>query len=140
VLSVPGVSMVIILLGINDIQYGRRFADQAVSSEQMIAALGQLIARAHEHGIRILGGTITAFQGSPDYTDQGEAMRQAVNHWIRVGGAFDGVVDFDAVTRDPAHPTRLLADLESTGHLHPNDAGYAAMGNVIGLKYFTQPN
>jgi len=140
VLSVPGISIVIVLLGVNDIQYSHRFPYQAVTSAQMIAALRQLIVRAHEHGIRIIGGTITAFQGSPDYTEQGEAVRQAVNNWIRVSKAFDGVADFDSATRDPAQPTRLLAGLESNGHLHPNDAGYAAMSTAVGLHYFTRPS
>lgn len=136
VLSVPGVSMVIVLLGINDIQYSHRNAAEAVDTDQMIAALQQLVIRAHAHGLKTLGATITAFEGSPDYTDQGEAMRQTVNRWIRTSGTFDGVVDFDAATRDPARPTHLLQSVESSGHLHPSDAGYAVMGDSIDLKLF----
>ena len=102
-----------------------------------IAALQQLIDRAHAAGLRIYGATITAFEGSPDYTPEGEADRQAVNAFIR-SGAFDGVVDFDAAMRDPANPAHLRADLESNGHLHPNDAGYILMGDSIDLSLFTK--
>ena len=135
VLSVPGVKAVIVLLGINDIQYSHRNTDEAVHAEQEIAAFRQLIARAHAKGVRIYGGTITAFEGSPDYTPEGEADRQAMNAFIR-SGAFDGVVDFDAVTRDPARPTHLLANVESSGHLHPSDAGYKMMGEGVPLSLF----
>ena len=76
-----------------------------------------------------------AFEGSPDYTPEGEADRQALNTFIR-SGAFDGMVDFDAATRDPARPTHLRTDLESDGHLHPNDAGYRAMGDSVDLSLF----
>lgn len=136
VLGVPGVAKVIILLGINDIQYSRRNPSQAVSADDMIAAMGQLVARAHARGVEVIGGTITAFEGSPDYTPQGEAARTKVNDWIRNSGAFDGVVDFDRATRDPLHPTQLLSTADSGGHLHPNDAGYAMMGDAIDLKLF----
>jgi lysophospholipase L1-like esterase len=135
VLSVPGVAAVIVMLGINDIQYSHRNADEAVHADQEIAAFRQLIDRAHARGLKIYGATITAFEGSPDYTPEGEADRQAMNAFIR-SGAFDGVVDFDAVTRDPARPTHLLASVESSGHLHPSDAGYLAMGDSVDLKLF----
>jgi|SRR6185312_8458196 len=135
VLSVPGVKAVIVLLGINDIQYTHRYPDQAVRAEQEIAALRQLIERAHAAGVKIFGATVMAFEGSPDYTADGEADRQAINAFIR-SGAFDGVVDFDAATRDPARPSHLRADLESDGHLHPNDAGYRVMGDSVDLSLF----
>lgn len=135
VLSVPGVKAVIVLLGINDIQYTHRYPDQAVRAEQEIAALSQLIERAHGANVKIFGATVMAFEGSPDYTPDGEADRQAINAFIR-SGAFDGVVDFDAATRDPARPTHLRADLESDGHLHPNDAGYRVMGDSVDLSLF----
>jgi lysophospholipase L1-like esterase len=135
VLSVPGLKAVIVLLGINDIQYTHRYPEQAVHAQDEIAALRQLIDRAHAAKVKIFGGTITAFEGSPDYTLGGEADRQAVNTFIR-SGAFDGLVDFDAATRDPARPSHLRADLESEGHLHPNDLGYRAMGDAIDLSLF----
>jgi lysophospholipase L1-like esterase len=135
VLSVPGVEALIVLLGINDIQYSRRYPAEEVRAPEEIAAFRQLIDRAHAAGLRIYGATITPFEGSADYTSEGEADRQAMNSFIR-SGAFDGVVDFDAVVRDPAQPTRLRPEFEGTGHLHPNDAGYAAMGNSIDLSQF----
>jgi lysophospholipase L1-like esterase len=135
VLSVPGVKAVIVLLGINDIQYSHRYAAEAVRAPEEIAAFRQLIDRAHAAGLRIYGATITPFEGSPDYTPEGEADRQAINSFIR-SGAFDGVIDFDAAVRDPARPSRLRPEFEGTGHLHPNDAGYAAMGDSIDLSLF----
>jgi lysophospholipase L1-like esterase len=135
VLSVPGVKAAIVLLGINDIQYTHRNALEAVRAAEEIAALRQLIDRAHAAGIRIYGATITPFEGSPDHTPEGEADRQAVNAFIR-SGAFDGVVDFDAVLRDPAQPARLRASVDSNGHLHPNDEGYALMGDSVPLSLF----
>ena len=135
VLSIPGVKAVIVLLGINDIQYSHRYPSEAVRAPQEIAAFRQLIDRAHAAGIRIYGATITPFGDTPDYTSDGEADRQAMNSFIR-SGAFDGVVDFDAAVRDPANPTRLRADFASKGNLHPNDAGYAAMGDSINLSLF----
>jgi lysophospholipase L1-like esterase len=135
VLSVPGAKAVIVLLGINDIQYSHRNAAEAVHAPEEIAAFRQLIDRAHAAGLKVYGATITPFEGSSDYTAEGEADRQAMNSFIR-SGAFDGVVDFDAALRDPAHPTHLKADVESNGHLHPNDAGYRVMGDSIDLNLF----
>jgi lysophospholipase L1-like esterase len=137
VLSVPGARAVVVMLGINDIQYTHRFPAEAVHAAEEIAALRQLIGRAHAAGLRIYGATITPFEGSSDYTAEGEADRQAVNAFIR-SGAFDGVVDFDAVLRDPANPARLRASLESNGHLHPNDAGYILMGDSVDLSLFSK--
>jgi lysophospholipase L1-like esterase len=137
VLGVPGVAMVLMLEGINDIGYSQTTPAEAVTSEQIIEAYRQLIARAHAHGVAIVAATITPFEDSHYYDLHGEQMRQEVNHWIRTGGAFDGVVDFDAVLRDPAHPTQVLSTLHRGDHLHPNDAGYAAMGDTIDLKLFT---
>lgn len=138
VLAVPGVSKVIIALGINDIQYSRRNPAEAVSADEMIAALGQLIARAQARGVSVIGATITAFEGSSSYSPEGEAMRAKVNEWIRHGGAFDGVIDFDRAIRDPLHPTQLLAGADDGGHLHPGDTGYAMMGDAIDLKLFAR--
>jgi lysophospholipase L1-like esterase len=136
VLGVPGVMKVIILLGINDIQYSRRNPSEAVSADDMMAAMEQLIARAHARGVGVIGGTITAFEGSSSFSPEGEAARTKVNEWIRNSGAFDGVIDFDRATRDPLHPTQLLGAADSGGHLHPNDVGYAMMGDAIDLKLF----
>jgi lysophospholipase L1-like esterase len=137
VLGVPGVAMVLMLEGINDIGYSQTTPAEAVTSEQIIEAYRQLIARAHAHGVAIVAATITPFEDSHYYDLHGEQLRQDVNRWIRTSGSFDGVVDFDAVLRDPTHPTQVLSTLHRGDHLHPNDAGYAAMGDAIDLKLFS---
>jgi len=138
VLRQPGVRYVIVLLGINDIGWPVRaeWRAQDVTAAQIIAAHQQLIARAHELGLRIYGATLTPYEGAGYATPEGEAKREAVNRWIRSSGAYDGVIDFDEVTRDPAHPTRFLPAYDSGDHLHPNDAGYRAMGEAIDLELF----
>jgi lysophospholipase L1-like esterase len=99
----------------------------------------QIIARVMARGAKIVGGTLTPFEGtiySGFYTSRGEAKRQAVNHWIRTGNAFDAVIDFDAALRDPAHPSRLRGDYDSGDHIHPNEAGYRKMADAIDLSLF----
>ena len=83
--------------------------------------------------LRIFGATLLPFQGAGYYSPAGEAIREAVNAWIRTSGAFDGVIDFDAVMRDPADPLRLNPAYDSGDHLHPDDAGYQAMADAINL-------
>jgi lysophospholipase L1-like esterase len=138
VLRQPGVRYVIVLLGINDIGWPVRaeWRSEDVTAARIIAAHEQLIARAHELGLRIYGATLTPYEGAGYATPAGEAKREAVNAWIRTSGAYDGVIDFDAVTRDPAHPTHFLPAYDSGDHLHPNDAGYRAMGEAIDLGLF----
>jgi lysophospholipase L1-like esterase len=136
VFSVPGAAKIIILLGINDIQYSRRNPAEAVTGDDIIAALNQLVLRSHARGIAVTGGTITPFGGSASYSPEGEAARVKVNAWIRDSGTFDDVVDFDRATRDPRDPARLLDAADSGGHLHPNDAGYAIMADAIDLTIF----
>jgi len=130
VLMQPGVTHVIVLEGINDIGRG---GAEAVSADDIIFGLHQVVDRAHERGLVIYGATLTPSErGSPE----NEAKRQAVNAWIRTGGAFDGVIDFDAVTRDPAQLNRFLPLYDSGDKLHPSDAGYKAMGESIDLSLF----
>jgi lysophospholipase L1-like esterase len=138
VLRQPGVEFVVVLLGINDIGFSGFFPDQAASADDIIAGHRQFIARARELGLKIYGATLTPFGGvGPPYeTPEGEAKRQAINQWIRTGGEYNAVIDFDKVLRDPANPTRFLAAFDSGDHLHPNDAGYQAMANAIDLKLF----
>jgi lysophospholipase L1-like esterase len=93
-----------------------------------------LIGRAHLKGLSIIGCTFTPFEGAPKYSEAGERMRQTVNQWIRDSGEFDAVVAFDAATRDPSAPQRLLGKFDSGDHIHPNDAGNQAMADVIDLK------
>jgi lysophospholipase L1-like esterase len=95
-----------------------------------------MIDRAHEHGIKVIGCTLTPYQGAAYYSDAGETVREAVNQWIRTSGAFDAVVDFDMVTRDPANPKQIRMDMNIRDHLHPNDAGYKAMAEAFDLSVF----
>jgi lysophospholipase L1-like esterase len=128
-LSVPGVNTIVLLEGINDIGTGHnpKAASDDVSAEDLIAADKQMIARAHAKGIRVIGGTLTPFEGAAYADEKGEAKRQALNHWIRTGGGFDGVIEFEPAVADPSHPTRMILADEHGDHLHPNDAGYALM-------------
>ena len=141
VLDQTGVKYVILLLGTNDIGLSRAPAT-AVTADEIIAGYRQLIARAHDRGLKIIGGTLTPFGGSgynppPDEaTSPREVMREAVNRFIRTSGAYDGVIDFDAAVRDPAHPARFLPAYDSGDHLHPSDAGYQAMADAIDLSLF----
>lgn len=133
VLAQDGVRYLIVLEGINDIGWPH-IPDvkrpDAVSADEMIAALQQIAERAHAHGIRVFGATLTPFGNAFYQTPDGEAERQAVNEWIRTSGAFDGVIDFDKATRDPSQPERFLPTYDSGDHLHPGDAGYDAMGRA----------
>jgi lysophospholipase L1-like esterase len=138
-LSRPGVRYVILLEGINDIGFPVVFpGSAAVMSADLIAADLQLIARAHERGVLIYGATLTPFEGAGYYSSAGEATREAFNKWIRTSGAFDGVIDFDKATRDPSNPHQFLPAYDSGDHLHPNDAGYAAMANAVPLALLTR--
>jgi lysophospholipase L1-like esterase len=133
-LSHPGVTHVIVMEGINDIGNARQ--NPMPTAEDLIAAHKQLIARAHGRGVKIVGATLTPFWGANYYTEVGEAKRQALNEWIRTSKAYDGVVDFDKATRDPADPKKLQAAYDSCDHLHPSDAGYKAMAESIDVNLF----
>ena len=136
VLVQAGITHVIALLGNNDILFDFNPAE-VVSGEEIIAGHRQLIRRARTRGVKIYGGTLTPFGGFFFASPEKEAKRQAVNHWIRTSGEYDAVIDFDVAVRDPRDPTRLWSDddinYDSGDHLHPNDAGYAAMANAIDL-------
>ncbi len=135
-LDQPGVRDIIVLEGINDIGFSAvpPHPGTDVSAAQIIAGYRQLIARAHARGLKIFGATLPPFRGAGDYTAAGEAKREAVDHWIRTSGAFDGVIDFDAVMRDPADPLMLNPAYDSGDHLHPNDLGYQVMADAISLQ------
>lgn len=138
VLDRPGVRTVIILDSINDI--GNTRCDfsgppvPAATAEQLIEGFRALIRAAHHQGVKVTGATVTPFEGSFIYSDQGEAIRDAVNQWIRTGGEYDAVVDFDHVLADPADPDRIRPNYDSGDALHPNDAGFQAMANAIDLS------
>jgi lysophospholipase L1-like esterase len=133
VLTQTGVTHVIVLLGNNDILFVFN-PSEAVTADQIIEGHRQLIERARARGLKIYGGTLTPFVGFFFSSPEKEAMRQAVNAWIRTSGAYDAVIDFDEVLRDPSLPTQLLPLYDSGDHLHPNDLGYEVMGNAIDLK------
>jgi lysophospholipase L1-like esterase len=141
-----GVVSIIVLEGVNDL--GMQTREHPVSNDALAAQRGRIIdgfrrmiERAHARGLRIYGGTITPFVGS-DYYHPGAAVdadRRAINDWIRAPGHFDGVVDFDRAIRDPAHPERLLPAYDSGDHLHPSNAGYAAMAKAVPLMVAQAP-
>jgi lysophospholipase L1-like esterase len=135
VLMQTGVTHVIVMEAINDIGVGARVTPSP-SADDLIAGHRQLIARAHARGLKIYGATLTPFEGAGYYTADGEAKRQAVNTWIRTSGEYDAVIDFDKVTRDPNSPGKFAAFADSGDHLHPNDAGYKAMGEAVDLALF----
>lgn len=143
VLAPAGVRWVIIFEGINDLgelarQSDVSAAEHAALVQRIVAAYQQIVARAHAHGLRAYGATITPYIGTGYYHPGplNEADRQAVNQWIRAAGHFDAVIDFDSVVRDPEHPDRLLPAYDCGDHLHPNPAGYKAMGDAIPLTLF----
>jgi lysophospholipase L1-like esterase len=142
VLAQPGVKWLMILEGINDMNgAGRPPAPGApdtgvppLTADDLIGAMKQMILRAHDHGIKVIGCTLTPYGNA---TDKVEAMRQALNAFIRTPGAFDSVVDFDKVIQDPADPRQFRDGYNKTDKLHPNDAGYKAMADAIDLSLFT---
>jgi len=121
VLSQPGVTHVITLIGLND-----TFFTGGLAADQVIAGHKQLILRAHAQGIKVYGGTLTPAR----VTGILEADRQAINEWIRTSGEYDAVIDFDAAVRDPDNPTIILPAYNSGDNIHPNDAGYEAMARA----------
>ena len=139
-LAQPGVRSVIVMLGINDISWpGTAFAKEAAppTLASLTAGYRQLIAQAHSRGVRVVGATLTPFEGALPgtpladyYQPDKDALRQRVNDWIRHSDAFDAVIDFDAVLRDPAHPARIASRFDSGDHLHPGDEGNRAMAEA----------
>lgn len=110
------------------------------SADALIAAEQSLITRAHNAGFRFLCSTLTPFQGSGSWSQEGETARQKINAFIRsADSGCDGIVDQDAATHDPANPTQYLPAYDSGDHLHPNDAGHQAIANAIDLTLFTPP-
>ncbi|MFJ7750781.1 GDSL-type esterase/lipase family protein [Arthrobacter sp. NPDC097144] len=130
VIDQTGVRTVVLLEGINDIGQSAG----ALDSASLIAVYRQFIERAREHGIRVVGATLTPYRGAGYYSDAGEQDRRAVNSWIRTSGEFDAVIDFDAVVRDPRDRSRLRPQFDPGDHLHPNDAGYAAMASAVRIQ------
>ena len=136
VLSQPNARYVLMLEGINDIGNMHRAPADAITEQQLIDALTTLASQAHSKGMKFIPATILPYGGAKYYSDDGEAIRQHVNTFIRTSLLFDGFIDFDKVIRDPDHPAQMLAKYDHGDHLHPSDAGYAAMGAAIDLKLF----
>jgi lysophospholipase L1-like esterase len=138
VLAQSGVRYLIILESINDIGglHNPNRPDYKLTAEDLEQGLGQLVARAHQHGIKVFGATITPYGGAGYSTEKGEQIRQAVNKWILTSGVFDGAIDFDKATRDANHPLAFEPKYDSGDHLHPKDAGYSAMADSIDLSLF----
>ena len=139
--SLPNVTHLIMLEGINDIGFSR-LPDNSnpappIEANALIGGYRQIIGRAHLRGIKVIGATLGPFQGAMYYSEAGEQTRQSVNEWIRSGGEFDAVVDFDRALRDPGEPKKLAAAYDSGDHLHPSDAGYKAMSDAIELSVFS---
>lgn len=156
-LDVPGVKWITVLEGINDINAAMReraaaaarASESAASSAtttqpdavafsagDLIAAYQQMIEAAHMRGIKVIGCTLTPYGESSGYKDEGEAIREAANNWIRTSGQFDAVIDFDKVTRDAADPKKFSAAADSPDMLHPGDAGYKMMADAFKVAMF----
>ncbi|WP_395336348.1 SGNH/GDSL hydrolase family protein [Novosphingobium sp. BL-8H] len=134
VASVPGVTHVIFLEGINDIGNGAEQGPDALTADQLIQGYRQFVTRAHALGIKVIGGTMTPALHAGYMSPAKEKTRQAVNTAIRAGNIFDGVVDFEAAVRNPASPSDLRPEFDPGDHLHPNDAGLRAMGDAVNLS------
>jgi hypothetical protein len=148
VLAVPGVTAMILFEGVNDLglSFGgsggpmagafAQLAGRKIDADDIIAGYRQIVARAHAHGIRVFGATIAPYKGAATWSPEGEAARQKVNAFIRSGGLFDAMLDFDKVFRDPADPAMVRADYHMGDHLHGNDASYRAVAASIDLGLF----
>jgi lysophospholipase L1-like esterase len=136
VLAQTGEHWLIVLEGVNDIGTCKEECDLDSTAQGIIGAYEQIITRAHSHGIRVFGATITPFGASFYFRPDAERARQTVNNWIRISGKFDAVIDFDAVMRDPQNPSNLAPAGDSGDHLHLSDAGYKMMADSVNLKLF----
>jgi lysophospholipase L1-like esterase len=149
VLSLPAVRYLIVFLGVNDlgVSYGEGTGPMAdllrslrpanpVTAESMIAGYRQLIERARSRGLKVIGATVAPYEGAMYYSARGEAVRQAINDWIRTGKEFDAVLDFDAAIRDPANPARIAQGWHNGDYLHGSDAGYRVLATSVDLSVF----
>lgn len=148
VLSQPGVSDVIVLLGINDIGWpGSPFApnEAPMTLDRLTAAYQQLVSAAHVRGVRVTAGTLPPFEGALEgtpfaghYSRDKEQMRKRFNEWILTSGVFDAVIDFDRLLRDPANHQKLRPAFDSGDHLHPGDEGYRTMAEAVDITSLTK--
>ncbi|MFF9778045.1 SGNH/GDSL hydrolase family protein [Streptomyces sp. NPDC013978] len=129
VLAQTSARTVVVFQGVNDVRWG-------ATAGEVVAGLREIAGRGHERGLRVLVATVAPCEGEARCTAAVDAQRVAVNEWIRGGEAgevFDGVLDFDEVLRDPARPARLLPAYDTGDHLHPNEAGLAALAGSVDL-------
>jgi lysophospholipase L1-like esterase len=136
VLSLPNVGYVVMLEGINDIGHIGDAGQPVVTADDIIAGYKQIVARAHEHGVKVYVSEILPFKGAKYASDDKDKVRLSVNDWLRMPGSVDGLVDFKYAVADPADPSQLNPKLERGDHLHPNDEGERGMGNAIDLRLF----
>jgi len=138
VLAQTGVKYLIVLEGINDIGrlHSPNLPEYKLTAEDLEQGLMQMVARAHVHGIKVFGATLTPYKGAGYFTEKGEQIREALNQWILTSGVFDGTIDFDKATRDPANPQVFSQQADGGDHLHPKDPGYQIMGDSIDLSLF----
>lgn len=136
ILALPQIDYVILLEGINDIRHGGDPAQPGRGAADMVLGYRQMVARLHDHGIKAVAGTLTPFKGSERYDAPSAEARRTLNAFLRDGGAFDGVVDFDAAVRDPADPEAIRAGAARDDKLHPNDEGYRLMAEAVDLSLF----
>ena len=137
VFSVPGLTHIVILLGTNDIGHGGLFGNTPiVQPAGLFAAYSQIVARSHAYGVKVIGATLPPLGGSDFYSNEKEAVRQAVNRWIRNSNVFDSVIDFDVVMCDPFHTGKLLAEYDVGDGIHPSFAGYRAMADAVDARLF----
>lgn len=143
-----GVKYIILLEGVNDIGHSsmikaglarrrqEKFPEKPITASDLIHAMTQMIDEAHARGVKVIGATLTPYEGARYWRPGGEQIRGQVNSFIRHSGKFDGVIDFAKATQDPAHPDRLLPAYNGKGNLHPNDKGAKAMADSIDLSLF----
>lgn len=136
ILGQSGVKWLIVSIGVNDIGNSRNEEASQRAVREVIAAYEDMISKAHDKGIKVYGATIIPFGKSSYDGDHRQAARKAINDWIRNSGKFDAVIDFDQAMRDPMDPNAMPSELQSGDHLHPNEAGYKTMGDVIDLGLF----
>ncbi len=140
VIAQPGATHCIIMLGTNDLRNRGADPAQEVTAPQMIAGLKQLALRGQSAGIKMIGATLTPFWNETflpgAWNPRREAVREAVNAWLREATAFDALVDFDKALRDPENTLRMLPKYDCGDHLHPSDLGYRAMGDAIDFALF----
>ncbi|WP_336971535.1 SGNH/GDSL hydrolase family protein [Sphingobium aromaticiconvertens] len=134
VLTVPGVSHVILLEGVNDLGTAAREGAIMPSADDIIDSYRQMITRAHDRGVKVILATILPYKGASYWSEAGDTVRQQVNAWIRDNDVADGAVDFDRAIADPADPLRMAKPYDIGDALHPNDAGFRVMADAVPLK------